>query len=64
MVQEYESRYNQKVTEYESRIELISKTKGSEFESRASLLQGQVQRLGELINKRNEEIQNLQRQNR
>ena len=40
MIQEYESRYNQKVAEYESRIELISKTKGSEFESRASLLQG------------------------
>ena len=40
MVQEFESRYNQKVTEYENRIELINKTKGSEFESRASLLQG------------------------
>lgn len=39
-VQEYETRITQKVTEYESRIELINRTKGSEFESRASLLQG------------------------
>jgi hypothetical protein len=51
-VQEYEMRISQKVSEYEARLENINRTKGFEFESKASMLQNELQRVSDLLKRK------------
>lgn len=61
-VQEYEMRISQKVSEYEARLENINRTKGYEFESKASMLQNELQRVSDLLKRKQEEVDNYQKQ--
>ncbi len=49
-------RINQKVSEYESRIENINMSKGYEYETKAAMLQSEVQRLGDLVRRKTEDL--------
>ncbi len=60
--QEYEMRINQKVSEYEARLENINRTKGFEFESKASMLQNELQRVSDLLKRKQDEVDNYQKQ--